>query len=147
MREFLFCIFLPFFSIDASSSNEAVHLQQRLKSLGSELVTLRNRLHVSQRPADVNAIDGSIESTAGCKVAIANIITSASNRIASTGQFSAANVQLMSATQSKSVTDHKINTKVFVKCFLFDFTRHLRLNCFTFRFLISIFYATIGRCG
>ncbi|EAT35379.1 AAEL012449-PA [Aedes aegypti] len=29
----------------ASSSNEAVHLQQRLKSLSSELVTLRNRLH------------------------------------------------------------------------------------------------------
>jgi hypothetical protein len=32
---------------DASSSNEAVHLQQRLKSLSTELVTLRNRLHVS----------------------------------------------------------------------------------------------------
>ncbi|XP_076268731.1 unconventional myosin-IXb-like dachs isoform X3 [Rhynchophorus ferrugineus] len=31
---------------DASSSNEAVHLQQRLRSLSSELVTLRNRLHV-----------------------------------------------------------------------------------------------------
>ncbi|KAF7263346.1 hypothetical protein GWI33_002767, partial [Rhynchophorus ferrugineus] len=30
----------------ASSSNEAVHLQQRLRSLSSELVTLRNRLHV-----------------------------------------------------------------------------------------------------
>ncbi|CAL8122354.1 unnamed protein product [Orchesella dallaii] len=32
---------------DASSSNEAAHLQQRLKSLSSELVTLRNRLHVN----------------------------------------------------------------------------------------------------
>ncbi|XP_058058958.1 unconventional myosin-Ia [Anopheles bellator] len=32
---------------DASSSNEAVHLQQRLKSLSSELVTLRNRLHTN----------------------------------------------------------------------------------------------------
>ncbi|GBL91429.1 hypothetical protein AVEN_136928-1 [Araneus ventricosus] len=32
---------------DASSSNEAVHLQQRLRSLSSELVTLRNRLHVT----------------------------------------------------------------------------------------------------
>lgn len=31
---------------DASSSNEAVHLQQRLRSLSSELVTLRNHLHV-----------------------------------------------------------------------------------------------------
>ncbi|XP_055389297.1 unconventional myosin-Ia isoform X2 [Condylostylus longicornis] len=35
-------------STDASSSNEAVHLQQRLKSLSTELVTLRNRLHVGQ---------------------------------------------------------------------------------------------------
>nr|XP_016945884.1 unconventional myosin-IXb isoform X2 [Drosophila suzukii] len=35
---------------DASSSNEAVHLQQRLKSLSTELVTLRNRLHVGQGP-------------------------------------------------------------------------------------------------
>ncbi|KAM7296005.1 unconventional myosin-VIIa [Ixodes scapularis] len=35
-------------SSDASSSNEAVHLQQRLKSLSTELVTLRNRLHVSE---------------------------------------------------------------------------------------------------
>lgn len=34
--------------VDASSSNEAVHLQQRLKSLSTELVTLRNRLHVGQ---------------------------------------------------------------------------------------------------
>ncbi|XP_034940232.1 unconventional myosin-IXa isoform X5 [Chelonus insularis] len=33
---------------DASSSNEASHLQQRLKTLSTELVTLRNRLHVSQ---------------------------------------------------------------------------------------------------
>ncbi|XP_059474845.1 unconventional myosin-IXa isoform X2 [Neocloeon triangulifer] len=35
---------------DASSSNEAVHLQQRLRSLSTELVTLRNRLHVGQPP-------------------------------------------------------------------------------------------------
>ncbi|CAG7834204.1 unnamed protein product [Allacma fusca] len=32
---------------DATSSNEAAHLQQRLKNLSSELVTLRNRLHVN----------------------------------------------------------------------------------------------------
>jgi len=38
---------------DASSSNEAVHLQQRLRSLSTELVTLRNRLHVSQPAATV----------------------------------------------------------------------------------------------
>ncbi|XP_003739021.1 unconventional myosin-IXa [Galendromus occidentalis] len=36
---------------DASSQNEAVHLQQRLKSLSSELVTLRKRLSVAQ-PVD-----------------------------------------------------------------------------------------------
>ncbi|KAF4519847.1 hypothetical protein B566_EDAN006861 [Ephemera danica] len=35
---------------DASSSNEAVHLQQRLRSLSTELVTLRNRLHVQAQP-------------------------------------------------------------------------------------------------
>lgn len=38
------------FVSDASSSNEAVHLQQRLRSLSTELVTLRNRLHVNQPP-------------------------------------------------------------------------------------------------
>ncbi|XP_061391868.1 myosin-G heavy chain [Musca vetustissima] len=38
---------------DASSSNEAVHLQQRLKSLSTELVTLRNRLHVGQGPGTI----------------------------------------------------------------------------------------------
>uniref|UniRef100_A0A182NAV1 Uncharacterized protein n=1 Tax=Anopheles dirus TaxID=7168 RepID=A0A182NAV1_9DIPT len=38
------------FVVDASSSNEAVHLQQRLKSLSSELVTLRNRLHTGGQP-------------------------------------------------------------------------------------------------
>ncbi|XP_018336090.1 unconventional myosin-IXb isoform X2 [Agrilus planipennis] len=37
-------------SNDASSSNEAVHLQQRLRSLSTELVTLRNRLHVQGGP-------------------------------------------------------------------------------------------------
>lgn len=35
-----------YFVVDASSSNEAVHLQRRLLSLSSELVTLRNHLHV-----------------------------------------------------------------------------------------------------
>lgn len=38
------------FVSDASSSNEAVHLQQRLRSLSTELVTLRNRLHVAGPP-------------------------------------------------------------------------------------------------
>lgn len=38
--------FINIFFVDASS-NEAVHLQQKLKSLSTELVTLRNRLHVN----------------------------------------------------------------------------------------------------
>ncbi|TGZ49775.1 Myosin-VIIa [Temnothorax longispinosus] len=42
---------------NASSSNEAVHLQQRLRSLSTELVTLRNRLHVSQ-PANASGPTG-----------------------------------------------------------------------------------------
>lgn len=45
---------LNFSVADASSSNEAVHLQQRLRSLSTELVTLRNRLHVQNPPAAVN---------------------------------------------------------------------------------------------
>ncbi|KAL5281767.1 Myo20 family protein [Megaselia abdita] len=44
---------------DASSSNEAVHLQQRLKSLSTELVTLRNRLHVGQIPNNSTTIPSS----------------------------------------------------------------------------------------
>lgn len=43
----LLLLLLLLFPPDASS-NEAVHLQQRLKSLSTELVTLRNRLHVGQ---------------------------------------------------------------------------------------------------
>ena len=56
---------------DASSSNEAVHLQQRLRSLSTELVTLRNRLHVSQPAATVPppphaTANNNIHSTAPC---------------------------------------------------------------------------------
>lgn len=45
---------------DASSSNEAVHLQQRLRSLSTELVTLRNRLHVQGAPATAPTTKGSV---------------------------------------------------------------------------------------
>ncbi|XP_062546068.1 myosin-I heavy chain isoform X2 [Armigeres subalbatus] len=48
---------------DASSSNEAVHLQQRLKSLSSELVTLRNRLHTGAgqtTPATAGGPNGAV---------------------------------------------------------------------------------------
>jgi hypothetical protein len=34
-----------------ASSNEAAHLQQKLKNLSTELVSLRNRLHVTGAPA------------------------------------------------------------------------------------------------
>uniref|UniRef100_A0A1Y1LI47 Myosin motor domain-containing protein n=3 Tax=Photinus pyralis TaxID=7054 RepID=A0A1Y1LI47_PHOPY len=45
---------------DASSSNEAVHLQQRLRSLSTELVTLRNRLHVQGAPTtNLKGVHGS----------------------------------------------------------------------------------------
>lgn len=44
------------FVSDASSSNEAVHLQQRLRSLSTELVSLRNRLHV--QGAQTNVLKG-----------------------------------------------------------------------------------------
>ncbi|XP_076338486.1 unconventional myosin-Va-like isoform X2 [Tachypleus tridentatus] len=40
---------------DACSSNEALYLQQRLRSLSSELVTLRNRLHVTDAVPHVEA--------------------------------------------------------------------------------------------
>lgn len=102
-------IFVIFFT-DASSSNEAVHLQQRLKSLSSELVTLRNRLH---RPTDVTAIDGSLDSAGGRNIAIANLLPSAANRIASNGKLSSL-AQLMSGSQTKPLLDsnNEINSKV-----------------------------------
>lgn len=43
---------------DASSSNEAVHLQQRLKSLSTELLTLRNRLHVGPTAGTGGGVTG-----------------------------------------------------------------------------------------
>nr|CAD7570524.1 unnamed protein product [Timema californicum] len=45
------CLLTQSRKLHASSSNEAVHLQQRLRSLSTELVTLRNRLHVNQPAA------------------------------------------------------------------------------------------------
>uniref|UniRef100_A0A1B0BP12 Myosin motor domain-containing protein n=1 Tax=Glossina palpalis gambiensis TaxID=67801 RepID=A0A1B0BP12_9MUSC len=58
---------------DASSSNEAVHLQQRLKSLSTELVTLRNRLHVGQGQ---NAIATATTPTANGRINSFNILFS-----------------------------------------------------------------------
>lgn len=49
---------------DASSSNESYVLQQRLKSLSTELVTLRNRLHVTGSTASAGLPNNAI--IAGC---------------------------------------------------------------------------------
>ena len=61
--------FFCFRLIDASSSNEAVHLQQRLKSLSTELVTLRNRLHVGQTATSSGTVAGATASNCGSGVA------------------------------------------------------------------------------
>lgn len=47
-------VFKIFLTLDASSSNESFVLQQRLKSLSTELVTLRNRLHVTGSTTGAN---------------------------------------------------------------------------------------------
>lgn len=77
---FVFFLFAANF-LDASSSNEAVHLQQRLKSLSSELVTLRNRLHVDQTNVDVT-LNG--DTTTGGAV---NLVTSSSTANLTNGPF------------------------------------------------------------
>ncbi|KAK0180000.1 hypothetical protein PV327_005688 [Microctonus hyperodae] len=56
---------------NASSSNEAVHLQQRLRSLSTELVTLRNRLHVSQ-PGNNSGTGGNGSNNASATGTIGN---------------------------------------------------------------------------
>ncbi|XP_060802579.1 unconventional myosin-IXAa [Amyelois transitella] len=50
---------------DASSSNEAVHLQRRLLSLSSELVTLRNHLHVGAAAGAAGAAGAAAGKPAG----------------------------------------------------------------------------------
>nr|XP_032520752.1 unconventional myosin-IXb [Danaus plexippus plexippus] len=56
---------------DASSSNEAVHLQRRLLSLSSELVTLRNHLHVGGAAAGPGtAASGAAGSPPGAQPAV-----------------------------------------------------------------------------
>ncbi|XP_061512472.1 unconventional myosin-Ia isoform X2 [Anopheles gambiae] len=57
---------------DASSSNEAVHLQQRLKSLSSELVTLRNRLHTGGQPPGAGPNGGGVPVGGGTVVSPAS---------------------------------------------------------------------------
>lgn len=93
-------------STDASSSNEAVHLQQRLKSLSSELVTLRNRLHVGQTTGDVTTADGSPPGI--------NLVASTQTTNLSNGPFTTnSNMQ----TTGSSIipipnSNNKINSKV-----------------------------------
>ncbi|XP_030561790.1 unconventional myosin-X isoform X1 [Drosophila novamexicana] len=83
---------------DASSSNEAVHLQQRLKSLSTELLVMRNRLHVESqghgRAADVqhHGIAGGAAAgvaVAGSKAANYDLNASSPNLNLGTGGLSA----------------------------------------------------------
>ncbi|CAG9560854.1 unnamed protein product [Danaus chrysippus] len=66
------CSFITFLSTDASSSNEAVHLQRRLLSLSSELVTLRNHLHVGGAAAGpgTQSVPGPAGSPPGAQPAV-----------------------------------------------------------------------------
>lgn len=101
---------------DASSSNEAVHLQQRLKSLSTELVTLRNRLHVG--PASPTGGCGTINgpsnqttagSAGGCGTISASLATSTpaasglhANGLQHPQQFSTAAVVLSTSPPAPS---------------------------------------------
>lgn len=76
-----FIFFSLSLSLDASSTNEAVHLQQRLKSLSSELVTLRNRLHVDNANVDVTLTG---DATTGAAV---NLVTSPNTANLTNGPF------------------------------------------------------------
>lgn len=64
---------------DASSSNEAVHLQQRLKSLSTELVTLRNRLHVGSITSAADATNNGMTITTNGTLGSAAKMTNGSN--------------------------------------------------------------------
>lgn len=60
---------------DASSSNEAVHLQQRLRSLSTELVTLRNRLHVNAGGGTTASNSSSNNNILGTSTQLNNTVT------------------------------------------------------------------------
>lgn len=106
----MFLMFLLLFShfADASSTNEAVHLQQRLKSLSSELVTLRNRLHVDNTNVDVTLAG---DATTGAAV---NLVTSPPNTANLTnGPFvtNHSNMQIGSSTiPIANKSNPKVNT-------------------------------------
>lgn len=59
---------------DASSSNESFVLQQRLKSLSTELVTLRNRLHVTGSTSNGGGIIGGCANFSTQNAGKANVI-------------------------------------------------------------------------
>lgn len=98
-------------------------MQQRLKSLSTELVTLRNRLHVGQTTSDVTGIDGP---AAAAAAAVANLVTSATNHLSSNGPFQATNTTNMQTlpTNGSSVkpitnsNNNKINLKVCAMPFI-----------------------------
>lgn len=91
---------------DASSTNEAVHLQQRLKSLSSELVTLRNRLHVDNTNVDVT-LTGDV--TTGAAAAV-NLVTSSNTTNLTNGPF--VNHSNMQIGSSAIPITNKSNPKV-----------------------------------
>lgn len=106
---------------DASSSNEAVHLQQRLKSLSTELLVMRNRLHVESqghgRAADVqhHGIAGGAAAgvaVAGSKAANYDLNASSPNLNLGTGGLSA-NALQQHANGSGQNTLSKVSSYIY----------------------------------
>lgn len=103
-----FCLYI-FFIADASSTNEAVHLQQRLKSLSSELVTLRNRLHVDN--ANVGVTLPGEATTTGTAAAV-NLVTSSNAANLTNGPFVTNHHSNMQIGSSAIPITNKSNPKV-----------------------------------
>lgn len=123
----LVCLFFLSFA-DASSTNEAVHLQQRLKSLSSELVTLRNRLHVDNTNVDVT-LTGDV--TTGAAAAV-NLVTSSNTTNLTNGPF--VNHSNMQIGSSAIPITNKSNPKVSktLQFYRFDF---ILIHSFIFLFM------------
>lgn len=106
-----YSILFVFLIADASSTNEAVHLQQRLKSLSSELVTLRNRLHVDNANVDVT-LPG--EATTTGTAAAVNLVTSSNAANLTNGPFVTNHHSNMQIGSSAIPITNKSNPKVSV---------------------------------
>lgn len=92
---------------DASSSNEAVHLQQRLKSLSTELVTLRNRLHVGQTAPPGSVLGGAAQNCGAGTNNTSN--TTSSNNNNNHSQINHNNTTNNLNTNNNSVSTNNIN--------------------------------------